>query len=79
MKKFLTITSIRFKCPGCNAILWLDLNKSIWAIVIVALIMAFPISNAIKNPIWWFGVLGAMVISFFVHYWFFSVKGKNEK
>jgi|GEM_PF-5629116 len=79
LRNFLGITSMRFSCPKCGSGLRADIRWFVLAVLIVAPILALPISVACKNPLMWFGVLGAMVLSFFVYYLFFSVKGENAK
>lgn len=76
---FLKITSFHFRCPEYQSGLKTDLRLFILAAIIVAPILAFPISWAIKNPWMWLAVLGAMGLSFFVYYLLFSVKAEQPK
>ena len=73
IKSFLRLTTYRFRCHHCRVELKGNMRFFILGALFGASIMAFSISKAICNPVWWLLVPAAMVANFFIYYWLFGV------
>ena len=66
--EYLRTTSLRFACRRCGAGLGVDLRRAFLAPLVSAVLLGFAGSQALAEPVWWFGVAAALGLSVLVHY-----------
>ena len=73
LRAFMRMWSWQFECPACGVGLYADAKRQFGAILVVAPLMAFTISSAFSNPVWWLLLPVVGVVSFYVHYAFLKI------
>jgi hypothetical protein len=79
MRRYFGVRSQRFTCPGCRAPLAVNFRRVLVAALVQAPVLAFPISAAVQDPIYWWLLPPALAVCFLIHYAFFTVEAETRK
>ncbi|HKK72359.1 MAG TPA: hypothetical protein VKA86_14180 [Candidatus Krumholzibacteria bacterium] len=72
--RFLRLTSHRVVCRQCGAELHSRPERFVLALAIMAVPLGFVVAEALRNPVWWLGVVATLALSVLVCYWLFEVR-----
>lgn len=73
LRRYFRLNRYRFPCPGCSAPLATDSRRAILAVVLQAPLLAWVVSQAVRNPWYWAALLPVSVACFLIHYGCFAI------